>query len=85
MLGAIVAPGCVTKLGVKRSLIVGALMTSAVVFCQVLPAWKASMKDEDPQSHGAFWNFLFDRNTNIVILIAGNMIGGLAQALLWTA
>ena len=43
------------------------------------------MQDQDPEAHGQFWNFLHDKNTSIVIMIIGNMIGGFAQGLLWTA
>jgi len=55
MFGAIIAPAMVTKIGLRSAMVLGAIFSSMVVFCQVIPAWRVSNKGEDPKDHGNFW------------------------------
>jgi hypothetical protein len=55
MIGAIIAPAVVTKMGLRAGMVVGGLFTSMVVFCQVIPAFRVANQNENPADHSAFW------------------------------
>tara|TARA_B110000285_G_C14708184_1_gene416554 strand:+ start:268 stop:426 length:159 start_codon:yes stop_codon:yes gene_type:complete len=48
--------GIVTKLSIKRTLVLAAFCMSMVSFAQVIPAWRADLDpNENPDDHGGFW------------------------------
>ena len=51
-IGSVMGPALVTKVGIKCSLVIGAMMMSFVVLAQVIPAWRVTQLHEDPGEHG---------------------------------
>ena len=52
MVGAIISSAVAAKIGIKKSSIIGALLSSSFVFCQIAPAWRVTVMGDNPDDHG---------------------------------
>jgi hypothetical protein len=52
MVGAIISSAMAVKIGIKKTSILGAFLSSFFVFCQIAPAWRVSVMHENPEVHG---------------------------------
>ena len=86
MIGAIVSAAITSKIGIKATLMIGTLCLSAVVFGQMLSAWKAEhINDSDTENKGWWYDTFLNRTVVIVVLYICSILSGFGEAIIWVS
>lgn len=81
MIGALTASAIVQKIGLKATFILGFVLLSLMVFCQILASERAVVLTDDPNST----SLMSKGGFVIPFLFAAQVIAGFGQAIIWVA
>ena len=85
MLGGILAPYMLKKVGWKTTFIIGGIGFCIVVVEQILPAWYDEVQSNPDEVNGKWYSFLVDRNFVEVSNFFSNVIAGFGLSFIWVA
>ena len=87
MFGSMVSSALSHKLGLRTTMVLGAILLDFVVFGQIMAAWRAqqmSLETYETDSQNNFLlSFFTDKGVVILALIVSACIAGFAQSLMW--
>ena len=85
MLGGILAPAMMKKVGWKPTFIIGGIGFCIVVVEQVLPAWYDEVQSNPGEVKGKWYSFLVNRTFVEVSNFFSNVIAGFGGSFIWVA